>query len=103
MCETHYLGMILHVAGPLSMAALVHVLGSSSPVRCLYEGGAPSTAAYIDEDLVDIKDGKLYLNPSPGLGVKFNPKKAEFMMEVTNKTKFPHPILQSPDGAIHNW
>lgn len=105
MCETHYVGMIPHFTGPLSTAALVHVLGSSSPTRCMMElgGGEPERPAYFNEDYVHFKEGKLYLNPSPGLGVKFNPKKADFVMEITTKAKFPHPILKSPDGAIHNW
>jgi len=103
MCETHYVGMIPHGTGPLSMAALVHVLGSASPARCMYEGGEAAGAAYFNEDLVLFKNGKLYLNPAPGLGVKFNPKKADFIMEIKEKTKYPHPVLQSPDGAIHNW
>jgi hypothetical protein len=47
--------------------------------------------------------GKIYLNPKPGLGVKFDPKKAKFVMEITSNTKFPHPILTAPDGSIHNW
>lgn len=105
ICETHYVGMIPHFTGPLSTAALVHVLGSSSPTRCLMElgGGEPEKPAYFNEDYLLFKKGKLYLNPAPGLGVKFDPKKATFVMEVAEKTKFPHPILQSPDGAIHNW
>ncbi|MEO8417048.1 MAG: mandelate racemase/muconate lactonizing enzyme family protein [Ginsengibacter sp.] len=105
ICETHYVGMIPHFTGPLSTAALVHVLGASSPSRCLMElgGGAPERPAYFNEDYLLFKNGKLYLNPAPGLGVKFDPKKATFVMEVTAKTKFPHPFLQSPDGAIHNW
>jgi len=105
MCETHYVGIIPHFTGPLSTASLVHVLGSSSPVRCMIElaGGEPEKPPYFNEDYLNFKNGKLYLNPSPGLGVKFNPKKADFVMEVTAKTKFPHPVLQSPDGAIHNW
>ena len=103
MCETHYIGMIPHSTGPLAMAALVHALGASSPARCMYEGGGPSRAEYFNEDLVNFKNGKLYLNPSPGLGVKFDPKKATFIMEITSNTKYPHPILYSPDGAIHNW
>lgn len=105
LCETHYLGMIPHFTGPLSTAALVHVLGSSSPTRCLMElaGGEPERPAYFNDDYLMFKNGKLYLNPAPGLGVKFNPKKADFIMEITANTKFPHPILQSPDGAIHNW
>jgi L-alanine-DL-glutamate epimerase-like enolase superfamily enzyme len=105
MCETHYIGMIPHFAGPLSTAALVHILGCSSPSRCMMElaGGEPEKPSYFNEDLVDFRDGKLFLNPSPGLGVKFDSEKANLMLEVTSKTEFPHPILQSPDGAIHNW
>ena len=105
MAETHYVGMIPHFTGPLSTAALVHVLGSSSPSRCMMElgGGQPERPAYFNEDYLLFKNGKLYLNPAPGLGVKFDPKKATFVMEVTTKTKFPHPFLKSPDGAIHAW
>lgn len=105
LCETHYVGMIPHFTGPLSVAALVHTLGSSSPTRCLMElaGGEPERPDYFNEDLVNFKNGKLYLNPEPGLGVKFNPQKATFLTEVSSNTKFPHPYLKSPDGAIHNW
>ncbi len=105
MCETHYVGLVPHFTGPLSTAALVHVMGSCSPTRCLMElaGGEPEKPAYFNEDYVHFKNGKLYLNPNPGLGVKFDPKKATFVMEVTENTKFPHPVLKSPDGSIHNW
>lgn len=105
ICETHYVGMIPHFTGPLSTATLVHVLGSSSPIRCMMElvGGEPERPDYFNEDYIHFKDGKLYLNPAPGLGVEFDPKKADFVMEVTEKTEFPHPILKSPDGSIHNW
>jgi len=105
LSETHYTGMIPHFTGPLSTASLVHVLGSSSPSRCMMElgGGAPERPAYFNDDYILFKDGKLYLNPAPGLGVIFNPKKADFVMEVSERTKFPHPYLKSPDGAIHGW
>jgi galactonate dehydratase len=105
MCETHYVGMIPHFTGPLSTATLVHVLGSSSPMRAMMElgGGEPERPPYFNEDFINFKNGKLYLNDAPGLGVKFDPKKATFVMEVKEKTKFPHPILKAPDGSIHNW
>lgn len=105
MCETHSVGMIPHFTGPLGTAALVHVLGASSPARCMVElaGGAPERPPYYNEDLLDFRNGKLYLNPAPGLGVNFNPAKAEFVTEIREKTMYPHPILRSPDGAIHNW
>jgi len=105
LCETHYVGMIPHFTGPLSTAALVHVLGSSSFSRCLVElaGGIPEKPVYFNEDIVDFRNGKLYLNSRPGLGVEFDRNKAGFIMEITANTKFPHPILKSPDGSIHNW
>jgi galactonate dehydratase len=105
MCETHYVGLIPHFTGPLATAALVHVLGSSSPTRSMIElvNGRVEKPAYFNEDLVDFRKGKLYLNPGPGLGVKFDPKKATFIMEITAKTRNPHPILHAPDGSVHNW
>ena len=97
--------MIPHFTGPLSTAALVHVLGSSSPTRCLIElaGGAVEQPAYFDMDYILFKEGRLYLNPKPGLGVSFNPAKADLVMEVTTNTKYPHPILFAPDGSVHGW
>jgi galactonate dehydratase len=105
MCETHYAGLIPHFCGPLSTAALVHVLGSSSPTRCMIEiaGGVIERPVYFNEDYILFDKAKLALNPKPGLGVKFDPKKAELLFEVTANTKYPHPILTAPDGSIHNW
>ncbi len=105
LCETHYVGMIPHFTGPLSTAALVHVLGSSSPARCMMElaGGVVEKPDYFNDDYINFQNGKLYLNPAPGLGVQFDPEKADFIMEITENTEFPHPYLKSPDGSIHNW
>lgn len=105
MCETHYVGLIPHFTGPLATAALVHVLGSSSPSRALIEftGNSSYFPEYFNDDMLDFRDGKLYLNPSPGLGVEFDPSKAELLFEVTENTEYPHPYLQKPDGAIQNW
>lgn len=105
MCETHYVGMIPHFTGPLSTASLVHVLGSSSPSRAIIEfgGGSSFYPEYFNDDMLNFKNGKLYLNPRPGLGVEFDPSKAELLFEVTENTEFPHPYLQKPDGAIQNW
>jgi L-alanine-DL-glutamate epimerase-like enolase superfamily enzyme len=103
--ETHYVGIIPHFTGPLSTAALVHVLGSSSPTRCMIElaGGAPEKPGYFNEDFIDFREGKVHLNERPGLGVTFTPEKASLLFEVTENTPFTHPYLKSPDGAIHNW
>lgn len=105
MAETHYVGMIPHFTGPLATAALVHVLGSASPSRCMMEiaGGVIERPAYFNENYVHFDRGRLLLNPAPGFGVHFDPKKAALRMEITANTKFPHPILEAPDGSIRNW
>jgi hypothetical protein len=66
-------------------------------------GGEPERPEYFNDDLVDFRNGKLYLNSRPGLGVVFKPEKATLVLEVTSNTKFPHPSLKTPDGAFHNW
>lgn len=105
MCETHYVGLIPHFTGPLGTAACVHAMGASSNSRCMMEfgGGRGFFPEYFNDDMLNFKDGKLYLNPRPGLGVEFNASKAELLFEVTENTPFPHPYLQKPDGAIQNW
>lgn len=82
-----------------------NVLGSSSPTRCLIElaGGQFERPPYFNDDYMLFKDGKIFMNTAPGLGVKFDPKKANLILEVNTRTKYPHPILQSKDGAIHGW
>lgn len=105
IAETHYVGIIPHFTGPLSTAALIHVLGSSSPTRCMIElaGGEPERPAYFNADFIDFREGRVFLNPTPGLGVTFDPKKADLQFEVVENTKYPHPYLTAPDGSIHNW
>lgn len=71
MCETHYVGMIPHGTGPLATAALVHVLGSNSPARCIMEiGEGPQSPSYFNEDMLNLKNGKLYLKSVYGIGCK---------------------------------
>jgi len=104
LCETHYVGMIPHFTGPLATAALVHALGAWEG-RALMEiaGGTPERPAYFNEDIVNFQNGRLYLNNKPGLGVAFNPKKAEFVAEIKERNPFKHPLLARPDGSVNNW
>ena len=104
LCETHYVGMIPHFTGPLATAALVHVLGAWEG-RALMEiaGGIPERPAYFNEDIVNFQNGRLYRNSKPGLGVEFNPKKAEFVVEIKERNPFKHPLLARPDGSVNNW
>ena len=104
ICETHYVGMIPHFTGPVSTAALVHVLGSSSGfVMAEILGNSETKTDYLNDDYLGFKNGKLYPNNRPGLGVEFNPKNVELINEITKGSDYDHPMFRRSDGSYTNW
>jgi L-alanine-DL-glutamate epimerase-like enolase superfamily enzyme len=102
ICETHFVGMIPHFTGPISTAALVHSLGTfSGPVLMEYNYGG-RTIPYMPVGL-DFRNGKLYPNERPGLGVEIDMTQlkplAEFTQPITNRAQ----TYFRPDGSITNW
>ncbi|MES1255574.1 MAG: mandelate racemase/muconate lactonizing enzyme family protein, partial [Acidobacteriota bacterium] len=68
LCETHAIGIVPHFTGPLSTAALVNVLSTySRPV--LFEYNYRDRAIPHLPQCLDFKNGKVYPNDRPGLGV----------------------------------
>jgi L-alanine-DL-glutamate epimerase-like enolase superfamily enzyme len=103
LCETHYVGLTPHFTGPLATAALVHACGAfSGPVLMEMTGAGPrKDAGYLPKSF-DFKDGKLWPNSRPGLGVEFDDKALKLTAEWTKGNK-PVKILQRPDGSLTNW
>ena len=102
LCETHYVGMVPHFTGPVSLAALVHAL-CALPVPALVEilGKEPQLPPHLSQG-VSFENGKLYPNARPGLGVDFNPNQAELVAEITERFT-PVPAFRRPDGSFTNW
>ena len=102
MCETHYVGMVPHFTGPIALAALVHVL-SVLPVPVMMEiaGSEPKKPPHLPVGCI-FKDGKLWPQDAPGLGVEFDPSEAEFVREVSEHFA-PIPTYRRPDGSYTNW
>lgn len=102
LCETHYAGMVPHFTGPISVAALVHTLCAfSGPALTEIAGPAPRTPSCLPL-AADFKDGKLWPNSRPGLGVEFDPAGAELIGEFAEK-QCPIPLFRRPDGSFTNW
>ena len=102
MCETHYVGLIPHFTGPIATAALVHACGTSSgPVLMEMTGAGPRQEPHLPRHF-DFKDGKLWPNQRPGLGVEFDSKFAKEVLEVTEHAA-PIKTLRRPDGSVTNW
>ena len=103
MCETHYVGLTPHFTGPVSEAALVHVCAAfSGPVMMELAGVyKPDGIAYLPKAF-DYKDGKLWPNDRPGLGVELDASKLQLTAEFTER-KQPIRIFRRPDGSLTNW
>lgn len=102
LCETHYVGLIPHFTGPVSEAALVHCCGTfSGPVLMEMVGAGPREQAHLPQHF-DFRNGKLWPNRRPGLGVEFDAKRLQKVSEITQRSR-PIPMFRRPDGSITNW
>ena len=102
ICETHFTGIVPHFTGPIATAALVNVLSTfSGPVLKEYNFGG-RTLAHLPVCL-DFKDGKLYPNERPGLGVELDMKQLTQIAEITQPVTARAQTYFRPDGSITNW
>ena len=101
ICETHFVGLIPHFTGPISTAALVHAAGPySGPV--LFEYDESNYESSHLPQWADFKNGKLWFNARPGLGVEFDAKRARLIAEITEPI-IGRPEYYRPDGSLTNW
>jgi L-alanine-DL-glutamate epimerase-like enolase superfamily enzyme len=101
ICETHFVGIVPHFTGPIATAALVHCLGTfAGPVLMEYNYQG-RTLRHLPVCL-DFKDGKLYPNDRPGLGVELDMTQLKMVSEVT-QAGAPRQMYYRPDGSITNW
>lgn len=103
LCETHYVGLIPHFTGPVSEAALVHLCAVfSGPVLMEMLPAVASKPIPYLEKCFDFRDGKLWPNDRPGIGVEFNPSALTQISEITEYVQ-PIPTFRRPDGSFTNW
>ncbi len=102
MCETHYVGLTPHFTGPVSEAALVHVCGCfAGPVLMEMTGDGLAPIPHLPR-YYDFKNGKMWPNERPGLGVEVDTARMRLAAEITEKSQ-PIPLFRRPDGSITNW
>jgi L-alanine-DL-glutamate epimerase-like enolase superfamily enzyme len=102
LAETHYVGLAPHFTGPVAEAALVHACGVfSGPVLMEMTGAGPREEPHLPKHF-DFRDGKLWPNERPGLGVEFDPKGVQLAAEITVRAR-PIQLYRRPDGSITNW
>ena len=96
LCETHYIGLVPHFTAPIATAAVIHaVTAFSGPV--LNEVLTSNLPAYLREGY-DFRNGKIYPNNRPGLGVVFDPEKTHLIDEITEAANVSG--YSRPDGSF---
>ncbi len=102
LCETHFIGMVPHFTGPIATAALVNTLSTfSGPVVMEYNFQGREIPHL--PVCLDFKEGKLYPNERPGLGVELDMKQLTQIAEFTEPDFQKGQIYYRPDGSITNW
>lgn len=102
LCETHYVGLIPHFTGPVAETAVAHVAFSfSGPVLMEMLGNGPGPEPHLPASY-DFRNGKIWPNRRPGLGVELDPKPLQMVLEVTERSR-PIPLFHRPDGSLTNW
>lgn len=102
IAETHYIGLVPHFTGPIATAALVHACSAfPGPVLMEMTGNGIKQIDHLPR-CYDFKDGKLWPNDRPGLGVEVDTAELKLIEEITEKQEGA-PLNRRPDGSITNW
>lgn len=102
LCETHYVGLVPHFTGPVAQAALAHCCGvfpGTAMMEVTGDGGM--NIPHLPE-CFDFREGKMWPNTRPGLGVTLRPESLTLQAEITEALR-PVPLLFRPDGSLTNW
>jgi L-alanine-DL-glutamate epimerase-like enolase superfamily enzyme len=100
LCETHAVGIVPHFTGPIATAALVNCLSTFSGSVLFEYNYAGRTIAHLPE-FVDFKQGRIYTNERPGLGVTLDTKPLKQVGEVATVGR--RQFYLRPDGSVTHW
>ena len=101
LCETHDVGIVPHFTGPIATAAQIHALGPY-PMTVVFEYNyATRKIPYLTE-FVTFKEGKLYPNERPGLGVTVDMNQLKLLGTIDQPGP-NRPTYYRPDGSQFTW
>jgi len=100
MCDLHKVGLMPHFTAPIGTAGHMHTL-TAFPGQALMEyNRGPQPLPYLPEFL-ELRNGKVWPNDRPGLGVTVDEKALTFVEEVTEG--FTGVTHRRPDGSLTHW
>jgi L-alanine-DL-glutamate epimerase-like enolase superfamily enzyme len=100
LCDTHKVGIVPHFTSPVATAAHVHTM-TAFPGQVLMEFNLHDRGVAYAPELVDFRNGKVWPNDRPGLGVTIDEKQLTFIEEMTQGAAGP--TYLRPDGSPTHW
>ena len=100
LCEAHGVAMVPHFTAPIATAAVIHSL-FAYPGQAMNEVLRPALPPYIREAYV-LKDGKMYRNEHPGLGVVIDESRLTNVATITEARPaelYQGEPIRRPDGS----
>jgi L-alanine-DL-glutamate epimerase-like enolase superfamily enzyme len=101
LCETHDIGIVPHFTGPIATAAQIHALGPY-PQSVVFEYNYGTQPIPYLNEFVTFKEGKLYANDRPGLGVTVNMDRLKLLGTISEAGP-NRPTYYRPDGSQFTW
>jgi galactonate dehydratase len=100
MCDTHKVGLMPHFTAPIGTAGHMHTL-MAFPGQVLMEYNRGTQPLPYLPEFLELKNGKVWPNDRPGLGVTVDEKALTFVEEMTEG--FPGVTHRRPDGSLTHW
>jgi galactonate dehydratase len=100
LCEAHGVAMVPHFTAPIATAAVVHALFAYGG-QAMNEVLRPALPPYLKEAYV-LKDGKMYRNEHPGLGVVVDESRLTAVASITEARPpelYQGEPIRRPDGS----
>jgi galactonate dehydratase len=100
VCDTHRVGIVPHFTGPIATAAHMHTM-MAFPGQVLMEYNQGERPVPYLPEFLECRNGKVWPNARPGLGVSVDEKQLTFIEAITEAGAAP--THRRPDGSLTHW
>jgi len=100
VCDTHKVGIVPHFTGPVATAGHMHTM-MAFPGQVLMEYNQGDRPVPYMPEFLECRNGKVWPNDRPGLGVSVDEKQLKFIEEMTEGV--PGVTHRRLDGSLTHW
>ena len=100
VCDTHKVGIVPHFTGPIATVGHMHTM-MAFPGQVLMEYNQGDRPVPYLPEFLECRNGKVWPNDRPGLGVSVDEKQLTFVEAMTEGA--PGVTQRRPDGSLTHW